>query len=157
MKRLILAAAALAANVTVAQAQQAVVWQGEAVIEFAPVACSANPDLHRRIKKGDVFRAVFRPGGLPNNGADHRISFTTHRSMTGLRLTGTGAAGTYNGLQFNQVGSGFGVTGAYSGLALLPVAPLVTTSNLLVRGVINDFFAIAGCNIEFRAGLVLRP
>jgi hypothetical protein len=156
MRTMIAALATLVGASTMAHAQT--VWQGQAVIEGATAGCRVS-DAQFQIRKGDTFRSVFRPAALePSNGPDHRLMFVADRGMTTLRLTNAVLpAGSYTGIQFDQLARGAGVAGTYSSMTIAPATVTLATINVLVRGKITDFFAISGCQVTFRASLSRRP
>jgi hypothetical protein len=135
------------------------VWQGEAVITAASVACAALGDERRNIGVGTVLKSILRPRLVTDNGNDTRVSFTHDGQALFAVLLPNGAmpAGTYTAYGATHSGRiAANQTGAYTGFNLTPDALTATILTARLTGTIDNFLFRPGCTISFRAAYTKR-
>ena len=154
MKRVAIAALLLGCASLPAQAAET--WQGDLFVTAATAACNgpSTPGL----TVGEFMRAVFRPRGVSDNGANTKLALflarnTHHVEIAHKALTG---AGNYAARWVTGSGNFLIYTGQYAAASTTP-APTDTTQTVVVAVQLKGFGGIAACNVTLRGSLGLRP
>jgi len=129
-------------------------FRGGICITSAAAACSTGS-----WKVGDCLDMRYRPPGLLGNGPATRLSFFTNDFAENYTLpTGTLIGTTYktvNGTAIEEVARTFT---AQMRITAQSPATLTATSNFVSStGNIQDFDAVTGCTVGFRASGTRRP
>ena len=126
---------------------------------LVPAACANGA---KGLAVGDLATSVYRPQLDP---AEPRSGFTlifTRASHSFFKTTAgqMNGAGSYSGAwtsgRATTKPGGGAVTGTYS-FVVTPGAVLKTTPFVTIRGTINGFGGIAGCNVKFNGAYSKRP
>jgi hypothetical protein len=116
---------------------------------------------------GDYMRAVFRPKGLPGNGATDLLAWFFPRSA-GQIVPTTPSGGTLNGataatIQIIYGSAGFNrFTGAVlSGVTVNPAAPTSSSPSVFIQATIQDAYSSkptipSNCDITIKGNLGKR-
>ena len=155
MKLFLLSAALVGASIAAAQA--ATVWQGEAVIDSATGQCSLDEAIAPAPNR--VLRSVLRPKNISDNGANTTVTFLANQTAMFAMVLDNGAMPAGIAAAFGNDASGVikanvGIT--YSGFFQTPAIIAATDDNVTLRGTINDFLYISGCTVNFRAAYSKR-
>ena len=156
MRNVVAAIVSLALSVSAAQA--AVVWQGDAVIDTALSACSADVAIGPTANR--VLKTVLRPKNLSDNGINTTVTFIANQTTMFAMILDHGAMPAGTAAVFGNDSSGVikaNVGVPYSTFVQNPPTIALTTENVTLRGTITNFLYIPGCTVTFRAAYSKRP
>ena len=157
MKRLL--GAALLTGLTVVSAQADNKWQGDMFVTAnsgAPCAGQRGTDI------GDFYRAVYRQGGLPQNGANDMLAIFGSRSALHIFPTSP-TSGHLNGTTLAHNRYIFGSAGFSQFLnrattaTVSPDPATTSTPTVTITLGVTDMFTAAGCNVTLTGTLSKRP
>ena len=153
MKRIILAAALMAATMTTG-ARAETVWIGNVFVDSVTGPCTSTFGV------GDFYRGVFRPRGAPlGNGVDSYLSLVGTRAGIVMRVP----ADTFKAGEIYQqvsvstnVAIGNTPNGSVAAWAQTPPTPAANSPTVRISGTVMNFFRIAGCEVGLRGNLIRR-
>jgi hypothetical protein len=129
------------------------VWQGDMFVTAASPRCARNG-----VSVNDFFRAVFRPRGLENNGADTRLSLfgtrSAHRYL--FRNRALAGDGQYQGDFISPQAVVASWNGEFSDASVEPPSPTGSTPTVVVKLRLRDFGDF-GCTLTLEGSLGNRP
>jgi hypothetical protein len=165
LKRALFCILALFAGVSAAQAQVNVTYydfEGRGFVTTSPTSAACQAD---GIVFGSVFTDVYRFTLNPAIVSD-ALSFTTGDRATFRISSTTGPNFSLNGAvntNWDYINTrAFAAGGPIPSSSDLAVSPFGTTTilqgalNIKIVGTINDFIAISGCTVSYRAALTRR-
>lgn len=129
-------------------------WQGEAVVTAVNAACTAEAE-----NVGAIYKVMFYPSGITDNGADSYMTFHGYRNVFSARIAagrpGTGKA--YSVAYVNSYGKNSAQpSGKFNTYTQSPAALATTTPFVTATMQMTNWGAIVGCTATLEAAFVRR-
>jgi len=146
----LISAALIAAPGAAKAAYQQVVWEGYATNVGATAACAGVGGTG----KGATYVSIYRPKILPTDTASYLSFMYLRAGITFLNTSETTVhqmhgSGTYTGIAINSRAKGFGYSGGSYSLAIAPAVVSASTEVVEIKGTINNYFNVTGCDLNF--------
>ena len=128
-------------------------WQGQATITAINQTCIDNEETI-----GKMFKSIFRPSSVSDNGNVTYLLFYGDRNLTALKMTGRPVAGKNYASTYVGTYGDFGpaLAGQIDSFSMTPSTITPTTQFINLTIVISNWSTLQGCTVTMDGAYVLR-